>query len=273
MAVPFKADQSLRQDTEVLVLSRSGFELNEIWHWQAQLVEDDARTQNLRRRLNSGDEDARRPLISTLRRAGDHDEADKLHLHHHTQAFTEASSRLHAAEQTGDRKAHKRAENSVREARDSLRAHSADALRARGFDLSKLPSASERHRAIADHAAKHLPKQENWKKEHALLRHFHGSKALMGGHARYHEGGNFESRAAMHSYIRSMVTRNPNVLMGFGTGHRGPWAHVFLSSQTKKPHVHEGGHIYQQSEEHGTVWRSSAEYLKAHPSPAPSGSS
>jgi hypothetical protein len=255
------------------MLSRSGFELNEIWHRQAQLVEDDARTQNLRRRLNSGDEDARRPLVSALRRVGDHDEADKLHLYHHAKAFTEASSRLHETEKADDRKGRKKAESSVREARDNLRAHASDALRDRGFDLSKLPSASERYRAIADHAAKHLPKQEDWRKEHALLRHFHGAKALMAGHARFHEGGTFESRAAKHSYIRSVMTRNPNTLLGFGTSHSGPWANVHLSSQTRKPFEHEGGRVYNTPSDRATIWRNGAEYLKQHPSPAPGGSS
>lgn len=69
------------------VLSRSGFELNEIWYRQEQLVESDKQIQKIRRSLNAGDESAREPLVLALRRAEDHDEADRVEIAPHVHGY------------------------------------------------------------------------------------------------------------------------------------------------------------------------------------------
>ena len=60
------------------MLSRGGFELNEIWAQQANLVEADQRGRELARALvrEPGDRESRMRLVAHLRRTGQHDEAD-----------------------------------------------------------------------------------------------------------------------------------------------------------------------------------------------------
>ena len=73
-------------------LSRGGFELNEIWAEQVQLVEADQRGQSLRRALNAEphDKELRGQLVAHLRRTGEHDEADSHELAPHISDYQAA---------------------------------------------------------------------------------------------------------------------------------------------------------------------------------------
>lgn len=272
-----------------MFLSRGGIELNEIWHRQVQLVESDERIRSLERRVQGepGDAGARHRLVTELRRAGRHEEAAAHQLQPHAQQFAEASRRAHDAAlethkhwqtqpnpfnhpKTDEIEARwGKAHEAMEDAREAFHAEVGRALRARGdkSPLNRASTASGRYRVLMAHGAKHLPKQDNWGHEHSLLMHHHNGKSLAGNPEPKGPGGTgggvFQSDAAKHSFLHSLVTRHPNLRLGHGTDQDGGH-HVFVHLENHKttPVQHKGGSV-RDHDTGSTV--TSENYLSSHP--------
>lgn len=222
-------------------LSRSGHEINKIWeHQKKSIIEADERIRSLERRLiaEPGDEETRRSLIAAHRRSGEHDKADALQLGPPGKRFAKASAQAVAAEISGQGR--EEAESELSDARDAMHHHAAETLRARGFDLRDLPSASHRYRTIIAHAVKHLPQSKNTRKELSLLRHFHQGENRA-GFANYHEQTRFHNDAARDAYLHSLLTRHPNINVLHGSTNDYRFVHIPINTETGKPFERAGG--------------------------------
>lgn len=218
-----------------MFLSRSGLELNNLWTAAANLIEIDTSIGQLHRVViaNPGDVEAASRYAAALRRAGRHDEADQHTVAPHAHAFADASNlanQIHNALDVHMRNSDSFDPNHMREevrlakefddaheamesARDRLDRAAEESLTARGHQggLHRAVSATARRRLIKAHGASFLPRHEDWHDEHPALLNYHNGRPWQGMSYGRSPGGLFDSDADKHSYIHSLVSRNPRL--------------------------------------------------------------
>lgn len=204
------------------MLSRGGFELNEIWAKQAQLVEADTRLRNAERtfKADPGETRHRERYVAELRRAGDHDAADHHELDHHVHAYQKAhaamakQARIVARHETGAPGANAQERRNARGSQTALMAKRNEhyktmwntanrhEMHSRGQEPGHAPFA-ERHE-VGERIAKHLqPKHalDNDNLTHQVL-DVHGHSIGGRGYGRDRSQHLFNIHAQSHVWKR-----------------------------------------------------------------------
>ena len=228
------------------MLSRSGFELNEIWHRQIDLVEADLKGQTLRRDVdvNPADEDARGQLVAHLRRTGQHDEADHHELSPHVHAYQEAHSTVTRLTRADFHRNLTREERNERgKAMTARETHYGNALSVAIKHVKRRTGEeAPKHEDVGEHLAKHLdPKKavDNGDLTSQVLDlHHHDWGGKRGGsYGRNQTYGEFKRDVDVHEYGHAHEFAGPDG----EPVERSRWAHERHNSEDEKDHAKHPG--------------------------------